>query len=274
MVEPITDPEVPAGRTWPGGVRVVHDAACTTVWLDRPAVRNAQTFATWTSLRAVAASLPEPTRVVLLRGSGPDFSAGLDLRMLSAGGVVAEDGSGEGAVAELLTSDDTGVAEQIAGFQDAFTCWRELDAVVIAVVQGRAIGAGFQLALAADLRVLTEDASLVMAEVALGLVPDLGGTRRLAELVGYATALELCVSARPVPANEARRWGLANQVVPAAALEPSLERLTASILRHPEDAVRSVKRLLAGSTRRSAAEQLAAERAAQAPLLRGTAVRR
>ncbi len=71
-------------------------------------------------------------------------------------------------------------------------------------MQGHAIGAGFQLALACDLRVLAEDARFSMAEVTLGLVPDLAGTKRLVELVGYARALEICATGRRIDATEAR----------------------------------------------------------------------
>ncbi len=229
-------------------------------------MRNAQTFATWASLAEVPAALPSTTRVVLLRGTGPDFSAGLDLRMLKPGGL-----GFEGAFADLVGQDDAGIELQIAGFQQAFTCWRALDAVVIAVVQGRAIGAGFQLALAADLRVLAEDAVLQMAEVRLGLVPDLGGTQRLLELIGYPTALELCGTGRAVGAAEAHRLGLANHVVAAADLEQTTDELVASILSMPAAAVRSVKKLLAVVPPRTPVAQLVAERAAQVRLLSGIA---
>src|SRR5262249_59140551 len=94
-------------------------------------------------------------------------------------------------------------AEQIAEFQAGFTWLGRPDVVSIAAVQGHAIGAGFQLALACDMRILTPDAQLTMAEVTLGLVPDLGGTGPLVRLVGYARALEICVTGRRVGAEEA-----------------------------------------------------------------------
>ena len=121
---------------------------------------------------------------------------------------------------------------------------------------------------------LTEDAALVMAEAALGLVPDLGGTRRLVELAGYAVALELSVTARAVPAAEALRLGLANQVVAGEELDSAVDRLVRSITNKKPDVVRSIKRLLADGLGRTEAEQLAAERRAQAPLLRGIANQR
>jgi enoyl-CoA hydratase/carnithine racemase len=232
------------------------------VWLDRPEVRNAQTFATWDALTSAAALVPAGCSVVLLRSTGADFSSGLDLRQLRPGGL------DEGSVDDLLAADDSEVAAVLAGFQAAFSCWRELPAVVVAVVQGRAIGAGFQLALAADLRVLDAGAELVAAEARLGLVPDLGGTARLTELVGYARALELCLSTRPVRAEEARHLGLATRVAGAAELNRCVAQLVTELLAAPPATLRATKALLAGGVDRSYAEQLAAERATQVPLLR------
>ena len=86
-------------------------------------------------------------------------------------------------------------------------------------MQGHAIGAGCQLALACDLRILTDDAQLRLPEATLGLVPDLTGTSTLVELVGYSRALEICLTGRAVQAAEAHAIGLANLVVPAAELD-------------------------------------------------------
>ncbi len=143
--------------------------------------------------------------------------------------------------------------------------------VTIAAVHGHAIGAGFQLALGCDLRVLADDAQLSMAEVTLGLVPDLGGTKRLAELVGYARALEICVTGRRVSASEADRIGLANAVVPGAELDAAVADLVAAVLAADRSAVAEIKALLAGAGDRSYAEQDRAEREAQTRRLRGLA---
>lgn len=232
------------------------------VWLDRPEVRNAQTFSTWASLASVPDLLPDDVQVVLLRSTGPDFSAGLDLRQLRPGGTE------EGSLDVLLPGSDVQLADALAGFQQAFTQWRRLPAVVVAVVQGRAVGAGFQLALAADLRVGAADVQLLMAESRLGLVPDLGGTGRLLELVGYGRALELCLLARPVGAEEALSWGLINRLAPADGLEAEVDQLVNALLELPAPVLRATKQLLVGATGRTWADQLAAERHTQVPLLR------
>ena len=129
----------------------------------------------------------------------------------------------------------------------------ELPTIVVAVITGHAIGAGFQLALAADLRVLRDDAVLVMAEASLGLVPDLGGTRRLVELVGYARALEICATAAPVDAHRAERLGLANVVLAGDDFETGLERYLDTLLAIDPLVTRSVKPLLASATTADAA---------------------
>jgi enoyl-CoA hydratase/carnithine racemase len=248
-------------------VAVVTEARVTTVWLTRPEVRNAQTFATWASLAEVSRTLPSTCQVVLLRSTGPDFSAGLDLRQLRPGGTP------EGSLAELLDGPDGQVEAALAEFQRAFDGWRALDAVVVAVLQGRTIGAGLQLALAADLRVAAADIELVAAESRLGLVPDLGGTARLVELVGYTTALELCLTARPVCAEEALRLGLVTRLAGPEGLQACAAALLDQLLAVPPAVSRATKHLVAGAVERSYADQLAAERRTQVPLLRTAASR-
>jgi len=139
-----------------------------TITLDRPATRNAQTPATWLALRSIGASLDEGVRVVVVKGTGDSFSSGLDRRMLTPEGV-----DGEASLLQLLDMPDGEIADTIASYQEGFTWLRRSDIVSIAAVQGHAVGAGFQLALSCDLRVLSDDASLSMREPMLGLVPDL-----------------------------------------------------------------------------------------------------
>jgi enoyl-CoA hydratase/carnithine racemase len=140
--------------------------------------------------------------------------------------------------------------------------------ITIAAVQGHAIGAGFQLALACDFRVLADNAMFTMAEVSLGLVPDLAGTKRLVELVGYGRALEICVTGRRVAADEASRIGLANIVVPVDQLDGAVSDLAAAVLAAPHGAVTEIKALIAGAGGRDFLAQEAAERAAQVRRIR------
>lgn len=247
------------------GVRLDCDGPVATVTLCRPEVLNAQTPAMWRALSDFSRDLPGDVRVVIVRGEGRAFSAGLDLSAANA--------SGDGSLAELATLAAQECAERIAEFQAGFTWLHRPDIISVAAVQGHAIGAGFQLALACDLRVLADDAKFCMAEVNLGLVPDLAGTKRLVDLVGYARALEICVTGRRMNAAEADRIGLATVVVPTVELSDAVRDLTAGLLANNRDAVVEIKALLAGAAGRSAVEQQRAEREAQTRRLRDLAGR-
>ncbi|WP_225836436.1 enoyl-CoA hydratase/isomerase family protein [Streptomyces sp. NK08204] len=248
------------------GVRLTVDDALATVTLANPAKRNAQSPALWRALTEAGRLLPGSVRVVVLRGEGKSFSAGLDLQMFTPEGI-----PGELSFTDLARRDDAGLDAAIAEFQEAFTWWRRNDIVSVAAVQGHAIGAGFQLALACDLRVVADDVQFSMRETSLGIVPDLAGTHPLVGLVGYARALEMCVTGRFVQADEAVACGLANLAVPAAELDAAARDLAAALLAAPRDAVVETKALLRGATGRTYEEQRAAERAAQARRLRDLA---
>jgi enoyl-CoA hydratase/carnithine racemase len=237
------------------------------VTLSRPEKRNAQTPAMWRALAAAGRDvLADPeVRVVVLRGDGESFSAGLDRAMFTTG---VDDEPGLGQLALL---DDDALDATIAGFQEAFTWWRDPRVVSIAAVQGHAVGAGFQLALACDLRLLADDAALSMRETGLGLVPDLAGTKPLVEAVGYSRALEICLTGRWVGAAEAQGLGLASLVVPRSELPSATADLVAAVLEAPAGATRATPALLQGAAGRTHAEQQAAERAAQAGRLRDLA---
>ena len=126
------------------------------------------------------------------------------------------------------------------------------------------MGAGLQLALACDLRIVTDDVSLSMKETTLGLVPDLGGTQPLVDCIGYARALELCVTGRAMGAAEAVASGLALRSVPVEELAEATDALVESLLVAPLGAVQATKALLLSASRNDYPTQLAAERAAQA----------
>jgi enoyl-CoA hydratase/carnithine racemase len=140
-------------------------------------------------------------------------------------------------------------------------------AITIAAVQGHAIGAGFQLALACDLRVVADDVAFAMRETSLGMVPDLAGTSPLVRSIGYSRALEICVTGRFVGAQETVAIGLASVAVPRADLDGTARDLADAILQAPQAAVRELKALLRNAIDASASDQLKAEREAQARLL-------
>jgi enoyl-CoA hydratase/carnithine racemase len=243
----------------PDGIRLDRAGPVATIVLCRPEALNAQTPAMWERLRTYGRELPGDVRVVVIRGEGRAFSSGLDRS------------HAQNAFAELAQLSEEDAQARIAIFQEGFSWLRRPDVLTVAAVQGHAIGAGFQLALACDLRVVAEDVQFRMAEVSLGLVPDLTGTGRLVELVGYARALEMCVTGRRVGAQEAARVGLANLVVPLDELDHAVEDLIAAVLEGDRDAVVEIKALLLGAGGRGPAQQAAAERAAQVRRIRDLA---
>ncbi|MET7295164.1 enoyl-CoA hydratase/isomerase family protein [Streptomyces griseoloalbus] len=248
------------------GVRLTVDDAIATVTLANPAKRNAQSPALWRALTEAGRLLPGSVRVVVLRGEGKSFSAGLDRQAFTPEGF-----DGEPSFVDLARGGDAELDATIAEYQEAFTWWRRSDIVSIAAVQGHAIGAGFQLALACDLRVVADDVQFAMRETSLGLVPDLTGTHPLVGLVGYARALEICATGRFVTAEESVNTGLANLAVPAADLDATVRDLAGALLAAPRDALIETKALLRGAQDRTYEEQRVAERAAQARRLRDLA---
>jgi len=151
----------------------------------------------------------------------------------------------------------------IDDYQRGFTWLRDPSFVSIAAVQGYAVGAGFQLALACDLRVLTDDAQLCMKEAALGLVADLTGTKPLVEAVGYSRALEICATARMVGAEEAVRIGIALTAVTTDQLAATVAHLVESLTAPMAGAVRETKALLQTAAALPLDEQRRLEREAQ-----------
>jgi enoyl-CoA hydratase/carnithine racemase len=246
---------VTAGEQPDGWVRTARDGAVLTVTLDRPDRLNAQTPATWVALADVGRSLDDGVRMVVVRGAGRAFSAGLDRSLFSA--------DTPGGPAELVRMPADLAQERIRGYQSGFRWLRSPGIVSVAAVQGHAIGAGAQLALACDLRILAEDAQLRLPEATLGLVPDLTGTSSLVELVGYSRALEMCLTGRAVRAKEAFAMGLANVVVPADELDEAVADLVAAVLAPPPGATRETAALVRSAVHNDHETQDAAERAAQ-----------
>jgi enoyl-CoA hydratase/carnithine racemase len=241
-----------------GGLTFEENGLVATITLNRPQTKNSQTPATWHALRIIGASLDPAVRVVVVQGAGDSFSSGLDRRMLSPEGLDSET-----SVMQLLDMPDPEMAESIATWQEGFTWLRRPDIVSVAAVRGSAVGAGFQLALACDLRVLTDDARFSMREPILGLVPDLTGTKPLVDLVGYSRALEICATTRWVTADEAREIGLATAVVGSDELDAAVADLVAALTAPIYGAVTETKALLQSASRLDLEDQRLAEREAQ-----------
>lgn len=231
------------------------------ITMSRPERRNAMTPRTWTALAHIGHSLPPSVRIVVIGGQGPSFSSGLDLSLFDGSN---DDGDALLAAARTDTPENRAALDAVlAECQAGFTWLRRPDIVSIAAVRGHALGAGFQLALACDIRVLAEDAQLAMKEPALGLVPDLTGTKPLVDAVGINRAIEMCLTTRTLGAQEAKELRLAELVVPAADLDGAVADLTAALLATPAAAAAATKELLLSARGNTLADQVHAERAAQ-----------
>lgn len=241
-------------------IETIRSGSRLDVILNNPNRLNAMTEETWQELAEIGRTIPDEVRVVVLRAEGRSFSAGLDRDVFV--------GKAKPDLATLLAGSDDQIQSAIAGFQDAFTCWRKSHAITIAVVQGDAIGAGFQLALACDFRIAAHDARFSLRETSLGLVPDLAGTKPLVELVGYSRALEIALTGSPVDSARALQMGLVNAVAPVDELVETVDAFVERLLALPEASVKATKRLLLGAMDNDFQTQELAERKEQSKLLR------
>jgi 2-(1,2-epoxy-1,2-dihydrophenyl)acetyl-CoA isomerase len=225
----------------------VHDGVCT-IEMARPDKRNAinaQMFAELGTAAEQAAGDPG-IRVVLVRGQGPVFCAGIDITLLG----------------QLAGTRGARFRSFVRTAQRPFALLAQMDKPTVAAIQGHALGAGFQLALACDLRLAAEDARFAMLEVRFGLVPDLGGSHRLARLVGPAMTKEIVWTSRTIEAEEAERLGLVNRLVSSEALDKEAEAYVRELAASPPLPV-SLSKTLIGRAHESSLET-ALERDAQA----------
>lgn len=254
----MSEPETPRTLPLHDGLTCVQKGSVLTVTMNRPEVRNAMRPSTWAALADVGATIGDDVRVVVLRGAGEAFSSGLDRRLLT-GEPVGQDAP----LTTLFEMSFEDFDRTVETYQQGFLWLRDPRFISIAAVQGHAIGAGFQLALACDIRFATADARFNMREPALGIVPDLTGTKHLVQAVGYSRAVEWTASARFVEADEALASGLVSRVVSRQDLDAALEELVQGLTAHPHDAVTATKSLLLGATERTFDEQRIHERKAQ-----------
>jgi enoyl-CoA hydratase/carnithine racemase len=242
---------------------VTMDGGVADVRLNRPDKMNALDSDMFRALNDLPGQLnADPTvRAVVLSGEGRAFCAGLDFGGFmamagssdeSGGSANADDGAPETAELGDMGGRITHYAQQaVYGFT-------QLNVPVIAAVHGVALGGGAQLALGADMRVMTPDARLSILEIRWGIIPDMTGTQRLIELVGLDVAKELTFTGRMVEGTEARELGLTTYV----ADDPHAHAMgiAQEIAGKSPHAVQAAKRLFATAGRVSEAEGFANER--------------
>ena len=239
--------------------------------LNRADKLNAMTPQMWQELRELGQTLSTEAharenqlRVLVVIGEGRAFSTGIDT---SAFGGAAFGGHEREPVPDVVADDDPMVSI-IQGFQEAFTWLEESPYPTIAAVRGYALGAGMQMALACDIRVVARGSRLGLLEHRYGLIPDLGGTQRLPRLVGTGKAKELIFTAQQIEAEEAYRIGLAEQLVDDAELETSVTSLAEQLASQPPLAVRAAKRAIDASPYLSVRDGLLLEAKSQAVCIR------
>jgi crotonobetainyl-CoA hydratase len=186
-------------------------------------------------------------RVAIVKTAGEKFfSAGWDLKA-AVDGEAADADHGPGG---------------FAGLTELF----DLDKPVIAAVNGLAVGGGFELALACDLIVAAADrAEFMLPEVTVGLIPDAGGVFRLPRRLPRSIANEMLLTGRRMTADEAARWGLVNEVVPAAELLPRARAVAERIVAAAPLAVAAVKEVLRATEHLGVADAYAVLRSGDLP---------
>ena len=208
------------------GALTVHRAGAT-VWctLDRPPL-NLLEPALIRTLRETfeALAADRATRIAIVTGQGRAFTAGMD-------------------VAVLRDLDPARARALITGLHDAIAAVHAAPFPVIAALNGPCLGAGFELALACDLRVAAAGTLLGLPEVRVG-IPSVIQAALLPLLVGPGRAAALLLTGEPVTAEQARDWGLVNEVVPAERVRTAAEALAARILACGPDAIRLQKGLI------------------------------
>jgi enoyl-CoA hydratase len=214
-------------------IRLEREGGVATLIFDRPETRNSLTPAMGDELVAAVEQLrgDPAVRVVVLTGAGKAFCSGGDLGMLAR---------------EAGVEGDTGpsLGGSSRDFYNRFLAITRLEVPTIAAINGHAVGAGFCIALACDLRIAAADAKLGMTFVRLGIHPGMGATYFLTRLVGTARACELFFTGKLIDAREAERLGIVSRTVPRDELPGAVGALAAEIASAAPIAVRMVKKAI------------------------------
>ncbi|EIE24808.1 ClpP/crotonase [Coccomyxa subellipsoidea C-169] len=210
-----------------------------TLELSRGAKSNAVNSEMWDELPPALELLDrrDDLRVVVLKGHGRNFCAGIDFSALK-GLSASVDLSCPGRSREALR-------RSILRWQDSLTSLEKCRWPVIAAVQGACVGAGVDMITAADIRYCSADATFCVKEVDLAIVADMGTLQRLPGIVGEGVARELALTARIISAEEAKRVGLVTEVFPdVAALYAAVDRIAATMAAKSPLAITGTKRVM------------------------------
>lgn len=227
------------------------------VWIEfnRPERKNALNFECWNLLGQYLNGLEEDSGSRILVITGRDqgiFSAGVDIN------------PSDPFIVDMFhafqNQNKERLKEGFAFIQHVISKLADLSIPTIAAINGLCYSGALELALACDIRLVVEDAELCFQETRLGLIPDLGGSVRLARLVGTGRAKELIFSARKMSPGEARKLGLVHHVFPGDRFEREVLKYIGRILSNSPSALRAVKKIINSTTDMEMAEALAFER--------------
>ena len=233
-------------------IQLERSGGVATLWLDRPDKRNAMDAAVMKELGDALDTIggDREVRVVVLRGRGSIFSSGIDHTLLA------------GVFQGTQKAPFLHLHHQL---QEVFHKLNRLHQPVIAAVHGACVGMAFELVLAADIRIASEDCVLGLPEIVFGLVPDVGGTTRLVRAVGEPRARELVLTGRLVKARTAERYGMVHDV--AADLDARVQARVDQLIAHPATALGLAKTLCQASADADTATSFRLEGVVQQALL-------
>jgi enoyl-CoA hydratase/carnithine racemase len=194
-----------------------------TIRLDRPPMNaiNEQVV-TELEVAARAAGSDDRVKAVVVYGGDKIFAAGADIK-------------------EMAVASPVDMMNRMGGLQAVFTEVQEIPKVVIAAINGFALGGGCELSLACDFRVLADNAKIGQPEILLGIIPGAGGTQRLSRLLGPARSKDIILSGRFLDCNEALAIGLVDTVVPADQVYAKATEIAARYAKGPLVALRAAK---------------------------------
>lgn len=212
------------------------DGAIFTITLNRPEKRNAIPFEWLEKICAMVDELaydPE-VRVIILKGEGPVFSSGVDFSSL---GALVGRFMGESAGGGMSIRSD------ISKTQYQLTRLEAVEIPIICAMHGAVFGMAWELALACDIRLMSEECTWAMRELQFGLICDLGGQARMLQLTTPARVMEILATARTYTARQAMEWGLVNHVTKPEDLFKEAESMAQDMIKNGPIAVGALKRL-------------------------------
>ena len=192
------------------------------ITINRPSKLNALNKATIEELShvLVAADNEASTRVVIITGAGEKaFVAGADISEFS----------------EFSVEEGKNLSKK--GHDQLFSRIDQMKTPVIAAVNGFALGGGLELAMAAHVRIFSENALVGLPETSLGVIPGYGGTQRLAQIAGKGRAMEMILSAKMIDAATALSYGITNKVVPIEELIETAKKMAKKIIKNSPMAI-------------------------------------